>query len=151
MQVVKRIAVLLIEAVAEALLLGCLLGALVSSETGVLYGVVGSILAVPVALFLNGYYLTRALAGVAWKSRLPWLYPLLAAGIFLVHVSFVISHSRGDFTPFARATAIPFLAGGTCIVYVCALGGNWLMRKWTRRDNGPSLQRHSILPGNAGG
>src|SRR5262245_35826461 len=101
MRSLKRIIVWLIEVLVEALLLGCLLGALVSSETGLLYGIVGSVLAVPVVLFLNGYYLTRALAGVAWRSRSRWVYPLLAAAVFLVHVSFVVTHSKGDFTPFA--------------------------------------------------
>lgn len=128
----KRAIVWLIEVLIEGLLLGCLLGALVSSEIGLLYGVGGSVLAVPVILFLNGYYLTRALAGVAWISKSPRMYPLLAAAIFLIHVSFVFNRSKGDFTPFARATAVPFLAGGTCIVFVCALGGNWLMRRWVR-------------------
>ena len=140
----KRLAVWLREVLVEALLLGCLLGALVSSETGMLYGVIGSVLAVPVVLFLNGYYLTRALAGAAWRSRSRWLYPFLASAIFLVHVSFVVSHFKGDFTPFARATATPFLAGGAFIVFVCALGGNWLMRKWT--PAGRSLAAKPINP-----
>ena len=128
--ILKRFAVWFLEVLSEALLFGCLLGALVSSEIGLLYGVVGSVLAVPVVLLLNGYYLTRALAGVAWRSRSRWLYPALAAAIFLVHVSIIVSYSKGDFTPFARAKAIPFLAGGAGIVSVCALGGDWLMRRW---------------------
>ena len=63
---------------------------------------------------------------------------------FSVHVSFVVSHFKGDFTPFARATATPFLAGGAFIVFVCALGGNWVMRKWT--PAGRSLAAKPINP-----
>ena len=44
MRALKRVVVLSIELIAEALLLGCLLGVLVSNQTGLLYGVVGSAL-----------------------------------------------------------------------------------------------------------
>ena len=103
-----------------------------TSETGFFNGVIGSVLAVPVLLFFNGYYLTRALAGVAWRSGNQWLYPLLAAAIFVGHVYFAVKNSTGSFTPLARATVVPFLTGGACIVFTCALAGNWLFRKWTR-------------------
>lgn len=93
---------------------------------------VGSVLAVPVVLFLNGYYLTRALAGVAWVSRAPWVYPAVAAAFFVLHVHIVVTQSRRDLTPFAQATEIPFLAGGACIVFACAFAGNRLFRRWAR-------------------
>jgi hypothetical protein len=142
MQSLKRIVIWLIEVLVEGLLLGCLLGALLSREIRLLHGVLASVLVVPLILFFNGYYLTRALAGVPWRSRSRWLYPLVAAVIFLVHVSIVVSFAKGDFTPFARSTAIPFLAGGTCVVFVCALGGNRLMRRWTRSCTIPQV----VLP-----
>jgi hypothetical protein len=69
MQIARRITIWLLEVMLEALLFGCWLGVLLSSETGLLYGVVGSVLSVPVVLFINWYYLTRALAGLAWMSR----------------------------------------------------------------------------------
>ncbi len=132
----------LIEVLAEAILLGCLLGALVSSETGLLYGVIGSALAVPVVLFLHWYYLTRALAGIAWRSRNPWLYPAIASVVFVAHMHFAVARSKSDLTLFARATELPFLVGGACIVFVCALGGNWLMRKWANLGG----NRQGMLP-----
>ena len=136
MQIAKRIAVWVAEVLLEALLFGCWLGVLLSSETGLGYGVVGSVLAVPVVLFINWYYLTRAIAGVAWMSRSPWLYPAIATTLFVVHVHFVVGQSKRDLTPFAHATEVPFLAGGACIVFACAFAGNWLYRKWVRGGGG---------------
>lgn len=132
MRSLKRVVVGLIEILAEALLLGCLLGVLVSSEIGLLYGVIGSVLAVPVVLFLHWYYLSRVLVGIAWRSRYPWLYPAMAAAAFVAHMHFAVARSKSDLTPFAQAKELPFLVGGACIVFACALGGNWLLRKWTR-------------------
>jgi hypothetical protein len=112
----KRLAVWLLQVLSEALLFGCLLGALVSSQIGLLYGVIGSALAVPVVLFLHGYYLTRALAGLVWRSQKPWLYPAIAATLFVTHIHIAIVRSRSDLTPEARAMELPFLAGGASIV-----------------------------------
>jgi hypothetical protein len=152
MRSLKRLVVWLIEVLVEGLLLGCLLGALVSSQIGVLNGMLGSVLAVPVVLFLNGYYLTRALAGVAWMSQKPWLYPVTAAVVFVAHVHYVVARSRSDLTLFAQAKELPFLIGGACIVFACALGGNWLTQKWTHAgNNGPQSLHRGIAPGSAGG
>lgn len=126
----KRIVVWLAEVAAEALLLGCLLGALLSRETGLLYGVIGSVLAVPVVLFLHWYYLTRTLAA-ALRSVKPQLYPLIAAMLFVVHMHFAIARSRSDLSLFAQAIELPFLAGGACIVFACAYVGERFLRKWT--------------------
>lgn len=152
MRALKRVIVLLVEVLTEALLLGCLMGALVSNQIGMLNGMLGAVLAVPVVLFLNGYYLTRALAGVAWMSQKPWLYPVTAAAVFVAHVHYVVARSRSDLTLFAQATELPFLIGGACIVFACALGGNWLTQKWTHASNsGPQSLRRGIAPGSAGG
>ena len=151
MQVVKRLAVWVLEVLIEAILFGCLLGVLVASETGLFNGVFGSVLAVPVVLFLNGYYLTRALAGLAWKSGSHWLYPLLAAAIFVGHVYFAVSNSRGSFTPLARAAVTPFLTGGACIVFACAYGGNRLCQMWVRRGTRPGPRSQRIEPSSASG
>jgi hypothetical protein len=139
MRAVKRVAVWLIEVLAEALLLGCLLGALVSTQTGLLYGVIGSAMAVPVVLFLHWYYLTRAFVGMAWRNQIPWLYPAIAAALFVAHMHYALAQSKSDLTPFAQATELPFLAGGACMVFACAFGGSWLLRKW--------LQSGSKAPG----
>src|SRR5207237_6763411 len=129
---VKRIVVWLMEVAAEALLLGCLLGALVASQIGLLYGVIASVLAVPVLLFLHWYYLTRALAA-AVRSIRPKLYPLIAATLFVIHMHVVFVRLKPDMSFLGKAKELPFLAGGACVVFACAYGGNWLLRMWVRR------------------
>src|SRR4051812_9744707 len=111
MRVAQRTFVWLVEVIAEALLLGCLFGGLVANQVGILYGFVGSMLAVPVVLFLQGYYLTRAL-GLVWRGQRSWLYPVIASGLFVAIVHIAAVRSKQDLTPFARATELPFLAGG---------------------------------------
>jgi hypothetical protein len=133
MKLEKRIVVWLAEVLAEALLFGCWFGVLLSGETGLLYGIGGSILAVPVLLFLNWYYVTRALAGLTWISRSLRLYPATATCLFVIHVHVLFSQSKHDLTPFAQKTEVPFLAGGACIVFTCAFAGNWGFSKGTDR------------------
>jgi hypothetical protein len=118
----------LAEILAEALLLGSLLGALVSSQTGVVYGVIGSVLAVPVVLFLNWYYLTRLLAAVI-RSVQPQLYPMIAATVFVIHVHVAFVRLKPNMSVLGKTTELPFLAGGACIVFACAFVGNCLLWK----------------------
>ncbi len=119
MSAIKRTTVLLVELTSEVLLLGCLLGALVSSKIGFLYGAGGSVLAVPVVLFLHGYYLTRAFFGAVWRSQTPLAYPATAAALFVAHMYFAFVRLNPDMSSFARATELPFLAGGASIVFAC--------------------------------
>jgi hypothetical protein len=135
MSTIKRAVVLLVELAAEALLLGCLLGALVSNQIGFRYGAIGSVLAVPVVLFLHGYYLTRAFFGVIWRSQTLWAYPALAAALFVAHMHFAFVRLKPDLSPMGRATELPFLAGGACVVFACAFAGNRLLRRWTQAAN----------------
>lgn len=121
---------MLVELIAEALLLGCLLGVLVAGQTGLLYGVVGSALAVPLVLFLHGYYLTRTVASIALRLQARWLYPVLTAALFVAHMYFALARSKSDLTPFAHEKELPFLAFGAGIVFACALLGDRLLRKW---------------------
>lgn len=138
MRGIKRVVVLSAELIMEAALLGCLLGTLVAGRLGLLYGVVGSALAIPVVLFLHGYYLTRVLAGLVLRLRRRWLYPAIAAALFGGHMYFALAQSQQDLTFFARATEIPFLILGACIVFTSALFGDGLLRKWNAASsNGP--------------
>lgn len=152
MRPLKRTIVTLMEVVAEAVLLGCLMGALIANPVDpFLYGVLGSILALPVVLFLHGYYLTRVLAGVVVRGRRSWAYPALAALLFLIHTHVVFVRLGPDMSALGKAEELPFLAGGVCIVFACALAGNWLLPKWTHTSrNGPSSQHRGTVPGSAG-
>ncbi len=135
----RRILILLIELVAEALLLGCLLGFFASNQIGFLYGVIGSTLAVPVILFLHGYYLTRCFDRPCLAGVTPWLYPAITMALFVGHMHFAIARSRSDLSPFAQATELPFLAGGACIAFACAFVVDRILRRWTRTSSSPPV------------
>jgi hypothetical protein len=134
MRIVKRIAIVLLELLVEALLLGSVFGALLSSKPSDLpYGILASILTVPAILTIHGYYISRLLATIALASRAKWLYPAVAALAFFAHVLFMISELEpGEVTPRAQAMTVPFLMGGTCIVFCCAFGGKKAFQMWTR-------------------
>lgn len=130
MLTVKRIAIFLVELLVEALLLGSLLGAMLSCHVGFLNGMIASIIAVPVILFLHGYYISRILALIARTRKIGWLYPVVATSVFIAHVLFMVSQSKSDLTPGGQAMILPFLIGGACIVFACTLAGTFALRKW---------------------
>ena len=155
MQVIfKRFTVWLLETLLTTLLFGVLFGALLSPDLstfiGLLPGVWVLALGVGTILFLHGYYLTTALAGVVWRSQKLWLYPAIAATLFGIHTHIVFFRLKPDLSSSGRAAEFPFLAGGACIVFACALGGNWLLRKWAQiRASGPGPRHRGIVPGSA--
>jgi hypothetical protein len=132
----RRLLVSTMEVCAESFLLGILLGLLLFPFPNFINMIAGGWalgLAVGLVLFLHGYYLTRAFFGVLWRSQKSWLYPAIAAASFVTHMHIALIRSWTDLTPRAQAREPPFLAGGACIVFVCAFSGNWLLRKWTLR------------------
>ena len=137
----KRLAVWLLEALATTLLLGVLFGALSSPDLNafisLLPGVWALAIGVGAILFLHGYYLTTALAGVIWRSQRLWQYPVIAATLFVIHTHIVFFRLKPDLSSSGRTAELPFLAGGVCIVLACTFGGNWLLRKWTHSGSNP--------------
>jgi len=135
-QVLKRLLVWLIEALTAALLLGALLGALSSPDfskfVSLLPGVWALAFGVGAILFLHGYYLTTALAGVVWRSTKLWVYPTIAAALFVIHTHIVFARLRPDISSSGRAAELPFATVGACAVFGCALIGNCFLRKWTQ-------------------
>jgi hypothetical protein len=151
----KRLAVWLLEALATTLLLGVLFGALSSPNLktfiSLLPGVWALAVGVGAILFLHGYYLTTALAGVIWRSQRLWLYPVIAATLLVIHTHIVFFRLGSDLSSSGRAAELPFLGGGVCIVLACTVGGNWLLRQWTWKGNGPESLHRGVVPGSAGG
>lgn len=134
MRTVKRLGATLLEVAAEAILWGCLMGVLtVNQGEQFLYVLMGSILALPVVLFLHGYYLTRVLVGIVLRGGSRWFYPAIASTLFAIHMYVVYVRLKPDMSSLGQAVGPPFIVGGACIVFACALGGNWLLRK------GPAL------------
>jgi hypothetical protein len=136
----KRIALLLAELLAEVVLLGCFLGAMVSDKIGPLKGVLGAMITIPVVLGLHGYYVSRLLTTIAWSSKAKWLYPGLVSTAFVAHVLF-IAQFKSDLSPRAQSLILPFLIAGTCIVFACSFAGNQLYRKWARDVVRPALPK----------
>ena len=152
--IVKRLTVWLVEALVSTLLFGVLFGALsspdVSTFVSILPGTWALAFGVGAILLLHGYYVTTALAGVVWRGQRLWLYPTIAATLFVIHTHIVFFRLKPDLSSSGQATELPFLAGGASIVFACALGGNWLLRKWSQTNsNGPS-QHHGIVTSSAG-
>jgi hypothetical protein len=125
----KRIAAWLLEILVEGLLFGFLLGALTLPDfVSLLYGVWALGLVVGVVLFLNGYYITKALFGLVWKGQRSLLYPATAAALFVIHMYIVYVRVKPDMSGLARVI-IPFQIGGACVVFGCTFLSGWLLRK----------------------
>jgi hypothetical protein len=139
----------------QRFLFGVLFGALSSPNLSTFVGLIPGVWALAVGvgaiLFLHGYYVTTALAGVVWRSQKLWQYPVIAATLFVIHTHIVFFRLMPDLSSSGRAAEPPFLVGGVCIVFACDLAGNWLLRKWSQTSsNGPSPQHRGIVAGSAG-
>ncbi len=153
--ILKRLAVWLGEALVTTLLFGALFGALSSNDVGTVFSILPGVwalgLGVGAILFLHGYYLTTALAGVVWRSRKLWLYPMIAATLFVIHTHIVFFRLKPDLSSSGRAAELPFLIGGACIAFLCAFAGNVVLRKWSQTgSSGPAPNDDGIVPGGAG-
>ena len=132
MQALRRLVVWLAEILVEAVLLGGVVGLLLLPDAaGAFQRIVVPALAVVFLLLVHGYYLTVGVFAVLWRSQRSWLYPLIAAALFVGHMHFAISRSESDLTLVARSAEGTFLTAGAGIVFTCAFAGNWCLRKWT--------------------
>jgi hypothetical protein len=130
----KRIAAWLLEILVEGLLFGFLLGALTLPDLiRLLPGVWALGLVVGVVLFLNGYYITKALFGFVWKGQRSLLYPATAAALFIIHMYIAYVRLKPDMSGLARVM-LPFQIGGACIVFGCTFLSGCLLRKWRARS-----------------
>src|SRR5580700_7567741 len=97
MRALKRLVVTSLEMAAEAISWGLLVGVLtVGQGERFTYVVMGSILALPVALFLYGYYFTRIFTGMVLRSGGRWFYPMIACAAFVVHASVLLVRLKPD-------------------------------------------------------
>lgn len=131
----KRLVVWLLEILVEGFLLGCLLGALtLPNFISLLPGAWVLGLAVSVVLFLNGYYVTKALFGLMWKGQKSLLYPAIAATLFVLHMYIFYLRAKPDMSGLPRVI-LPFQIGGACIVFACTFVSGWFLRKWIGRGS----------------
>jgi hypothetical protein len=131
MRALKQLVVWSLESLVGVFLLGGLLGAISLPDfIRLLPGVCALALGVGAVLFMHGYYLTTALFGVVWRSQRSWVYPAIAATLFVIHTHIVYLRLEPDISSLGKATEAPFVVGGACIVFACASAGNWCLRKW---------------------
>jgi hypothetical protein len=82
-----------------------------------------------VGMFATGYLATSAIARVLIPIK-RWLYPLVLAGLFSVHLEILFIVMGG--TGWTRGEQAVVRVGGACIVFLVAMGGNALLRRWSQ-------------------
>jgi hypothetical protein len=128
MMVLKRLTVWSCETLCEAALITAFLTLLwrgqgrssVSDDLGLIF-----VDTAFVFMIGSGYLLTTAIFGVVWRSPSVWVYPAVAAVLFILHVQFFADGWTGS-------TKIPVQMGGACIVAFCTCVGNQLLRRWVK-------------------
>ena len=136
MLIVMRLGVWVLETAFAAVLLGVLMLSLLGAFIGPgAHGFFLDVLryaAVTLIVFMwgSGYLLTTAVAGIVCRNWKPWLYPIAAAILFIVHVGFFASGWENIEEPSLRYESLMIQYVGACIVLGCDLLGNVLLRKW---------------------
>ena len=77
-------------------------------------------------LFSTGYLLATAIFGVVWRSQRLWLYPTVAAVLFLAPVQWYFIEAG----PGPTLERWSFQLGGMCIVFIVTSVGNLVLRRW---------------------
>lgn len=88
----------------------------------VLRDIVGYAAMTAVFMFGSGYLLTSAISSVTLRGCRFWLYPVVAAALFIVHLQFFASG-------WTTSERLPIQALGACIVIVCTLAGGLLLHR----------------------
>ena len=136
--VLKRLAIWLLESVLVDLGLGVLLllMAVLEDPHGHLeMPAYRAILAFAAAVLMvgmlaTGYLATSAIARVLVPIKRWWLYPIVLAGLFSVHLEILFIAMGG--TGWTRSEQAVVRMGGACTVFFVAMGGNALLRRWSR-------------------
>jgi hypothetical protein len=129
MLMLKRLVVWSVETLCEVPLLMALLMLLSDLSHGVRGFDLGILLfATFVFMVGSGYLITTAVVGVFFRGQTPWLYPTIAASLFVIHEQFFLAGwARPD------TTHIQVQVGGASIVFATTLVGGWVLRKWSRK------------------
>ena len=130
----KRLAVWFLEISCEALLLSLLLiGLSVPFQPGQFglgaellssFGVIANWL-----FWRTGYLFTTAIVAVFFRGQKLWVYPAVAALLFVIHIEIVMVKLGSDL---ASTYGILIPAAGACIVFACTFAGSLILRRWAR-------------------
>jgi|GEM_PF-3184231 len=124
----KRLLIWLVEVSFEALLLGLVLATLLGHDAHeYLRDTFMYAAGISMMFFTTGYLLTTLLSRMFWKVRQWWSYPLVAAGLFLIHFQIMNLGLGGVFDPRDRARV---RAAGICVALLCTTAGSFILRKW---------------------
>lgn len=94
-----------------------------------------------VFMLASGYLLTTAIFGVVSRSQKPWLYPTIAAVLYLVHLHIAFGGERSGLSlaHWDLSQRLTLEAAGACVVFSCTWGGTSLLRRWATRMGVPAM------------
>jgi len=126
----RRLIVWSVENFCTALVMGCVLVVLGGlSRTGPDDIPNDFVLAASATLILfmleSGYLITVAFFGIILRGKVGRWYPLIAAGLFFIHLQFRLSNWN-------LHLKLSFQASGACTAFLCAYAGGWCLKRWTR-------------------
>lgn len=127
MRFLKRLTVWLVETACEALLLSIfMMFTTVGSASE--HGYASDIMIIVILIVImfmcsTGYIFTTAIVRAFWNGRTLWLYPFVAALMFLIHAEIFI---RMTDTTIHRKERL----AGACITFAVTFAGGWVLRKW---------------------
>jgi hypothetical protein len=128
MQLIKRLAIWLLETLLEVVLLAPALMILFGHNPhAVGRSLVGYAAGIVLLSFTTGYLLTTAVARAAWRGQKWWSYSTLAVALFLIHSQIFFVISGGS----TRSDRLLIQLAGSCVVFVCTFLGSLVLRRWT--------------------
>jgi hypothetical protein len=130
----KRIPIWLLELGCIAVGLGCLLRLLWGplSDGNIAYDVAWYALAAAVVfIWGSGYFLTTFVFAVVWRSSRPWVYPVLAAALYAVHLQLYA-------TGWGSREKLPLQMSGALLVMACTFAGGWVLKRWQKQLKEPN-------------
>lgn len=146
--ILKRFTVWLVETLCEVPLL-MVLALVLSGRSGErsLADDLGLLLFGAAIVFMigSGYLLTTAIFGIRLRSQNRWVYPVIAATLFVAHEQFLFTGWKLPDVSHVKTQAF-----GAWIVFACTFMGNWFLRNWGNAGiHGAGLRRGGV-PGDAG-
>ena len=127
MLMLKRIVVWSLETLLQVPLLMALLMLLSDLSHGVRWFDVRLLLFAAIVFMVgSGYVVTTAIVAILFRGQTPWLYPIIAACLFIIHEQFFIS---GWAPP--ETIQLQIQAGGASVVFATTFLGGRYLRRWS--------------------
>jgi hypothetical protein len=124
----KRFLIWLFELGCIAIGLGLLLRLLWGSlpDGKIAYDIAQYVLAAMVVfIWGSGYFLTTLVFAVTWRSSRSWVYPVIAAALYTVHLQLFA-------TGWGAREKLPLQISGALLVFACTFVGGWILNRWQK-------------------